>query len=229
MPGAPIFRLSEVPRYQRVLFFVFLGAIALMAADLFRLRHVEQTRLSATLEDAQQIPAATVPLVAVRLFIANDAVDAITPRAENIVLPKSPNAAARTLLLALVAESSKPNSSHPLPANASVDDVFLLPLDANLPSNPNQQQLAVVNLNSTFAHQSGATLASETLTLHSILATLQANLPQIQAARFLIDGRQSDTLAGHADLRRTYSTTAPYAPLPAPKLPVKPAKVVAQP
>lgn len=229
MSGAPIFRLSEVPRYQRVLFLVFLAAIALMAADLFRLRHVEEGRLSATLEDAQQIPAATVPLVAVRLFIASDATDSLTPLAENIVLPKSPNAAARALLLALVAESSKPNSKHPLPANASIDDVFLLPLDPTAAPNPGEPQLAVINLSSTFAHQPGATLASETLTLHSILATLQANLPQIQAARFLVDGRQSDTLAGHADLRRTYSTTEPYAPLPAAKLPSKPAKVVANP
>lgn len=229
MSGAPIFRLSEVPRYQRVLFLVFLAAIALMAADLFRLRHVEQSRLSATLEDAQQIPAATVPLVAVRLFVARDAADSLTPVSENIVLPKSPNAAARALLVALIAESTKPHSQHPLPADASVDDVFLLPLDPASPPSSSEPQLAVINLSHAFAHQSGSTLESETLTLHSILATLQANLPQIQAARFLVDGRQSDTLAGHADLRRTYSTTAPYAPLAAPKATPKPAKVSAQP
>jgi hypothetical protein len=229
MSGVPIFRLSEVPRYQRVLFLVFLAAIALMAADLFRLRHIEQTRLSETLEDAQQIPSATVPLVAVRLLVAKDSADSLTPIAENIVLPKSPNAAARALLVALIAESTKPNSSHPLPANASVDDVFLLPLDPDSAPSPAEPQLAVINLNSTFARQAGPTPESETLTLHSILATLQANLPQIQAARFLIDGRQSDTLAGHVDLRRSYSTTAPYGPLPAPKPASKTAKVSARP
>jgi hypothetical protein len=229
MSRAPIFRLSEVPRYQRILFVFFLGAIALMAADLFRLRHAEQTHLTATLEDAQQIPAATVPLVAVKLLIANDAADSLTPVTQNIVLPKSPNAAARALLVALIAESTKPKSQHPLPADASVEDVFLLPLDPNSAPSPNEAQMAVINLNAAFAHQTGATLASETLTIHSILATLQANLPQIQAARFLINGRQSDTLAGHADLRRTYSTTAPYAPLPVAKPVARPAKVSARP
>jgi hypothetical protein len=229
MPGPPIFRLSEVPRYQRVLFLVFLAAIALMAADLFRLRQAEQTRLTATLEDAQQIPAATVPLVAVRLLVANDATDSLTPVAQNIVLPKSPNAAARTLLLALIAESTKPKSRHPLPAEASVDDVFLLPLDPDAAPRLGEAQLAVINLNSAFAHQTGSTLATETLSLHAILATLQANLPQIQAARFLINGRQSDTLAGHADLRRTYSTIPPYAPVATAKPATRPAKVSAHP
>jgi hypothetical protein len=37
-----------------------------------------------------------------------------------------------------------------------------------------------------------------------MIATLHANLPQITEVRFLVDGRQKDTLAGHADLTRTY-------------------------
>jgi hypothetical protein len=219
MASAPIFRLSDIPRYQRILFLVFLVAIALMAADLARLRHLEQTRLTATLKDAQLTPVANVPLVAVHLLVANDASNSLQPVERNLVLPKSPNAAARAILVALFAESAKPHSHHPLPAEAAVDDIFLLPLDAaaSLPQSPSAPELAVINLNAAFARQSEATPATETLTLHSILATLHANFSQIQAARFLIDGRQSDTLAGAADLRRTYSTTAPYAPLPVAK------------
>ena len=38
----------------------------------------------------------------------------------------------------------------------------------------------------------------------SMIATLHANLPQITEVRFLVDGRQKDTLAGHADLTRVY-------------------------
>ena len=64
--------------------------------------------------------------------------------------------------------------------------------------------LAVVNLTGSFAggHPSG--IEAETLTLRSICATLNANLPRIEQVRFLVDGQPRPTLAGHADLTRTY-------------------------
>jgi hypothetical protein len=46
----------------------------------------------------------------------------------------------------------------------------------------------------------------ENLTLLSILGTLHANFPKIVQVRFLVDGHQRETLAGHADLSRTYLT-----------------------
>ena len=44
----------------------------------------------------------------------------------------------------------------------------------------------------------------ESLTLLSIIGTLHANVPQIEQIRFLVDGQPRETLAGHADLLRTY-------------------------
>jgi hypothetical protein len=65
-------------------------------------------------------------------------------------------------------------------------------------------ELAVVNLTGAFAagHPSG--LETETLTIESICATLHANLPRVTEVRFLVDGQPRATLAGHADLMRTY-------------------------
>ena len=58
------------------------------------------------------------------------------------------------------------------------------------------------------------------LTVLSICATLHANLPAITQVRFLVDGAKRNTLAGHADLTRTYLTaeaaTVPPASTPAP-------------
>jgi hypothetical protein len=42
------------------------------------------------------------------------------------------------------------------------------------------------------------------LTVLSICGTLHANLPRITQVRFLVNGQQRATLAGHADLTRTY-------------------------
>jgi hypothetical protein len=68
------------------------------------------------------------------------------------------------------------------------------------------------------------------LTIHSICGTLHANLARVSEVRFLVDGQQRETLAGHADLTRTYLTSETVAnsgqALPtkvAPKAAAKPA------
>ena len=65
-------------------------------------------------------------------------------------------------------------------------------------------QLAVVNLDGTFADHHPSGIEPETLTIDSIIGTLYANFPRIEQVRFLVDGRPRETLNGHADLLRTY-------------------------
>jgi hypothetical protein len=65
-------------------------------------------------------------------------------------------------------------------------------------------QLAVVNLTSAFVASHPSGIEAETLTVLSICATLHANLPRVTQVRFLVDGQPRATLAGHADLTRTY-------------------------
>jgi hypothetical protein len=62
----------------------------------------------------------------------------------------------------------------------------------------------VIDLRSSFVNQHPSGVEVESLTLLSILGTLHANLPQIEQVRFLVDGQPRETLAGHADLLRTY-------------------------
>lgn len=65
-------------------------------------------------------------------------------------------------------------------------------------------QLAVVNLDGSFADHHPSGIGPETLTIESIIGTLFANFPRIEEVRFLVDGRPRETLNGHADLLRTY-------------------------
>jgi len=87
------------------------------------------------------------------------------------------------------------------------------PPDAADPSNgmqdgsdPTTPQLAVINLSGAFVASHPSGLESETLTILSLCGTLHANLPSVTQVRFLVDGVQRATLAGHADLTRTYLT-----------------------
>jgi hypothetical protein len=83
--------------------------------------------------------------------------------------------------------------------------------NANPNANPNTLkpaatagQLAVIDLRGSFVSQHPSGVEVETLTLLSMIGTLHANLPQIEQVRFLVDGQTRETLAGHADLLRTY-------------------------
>jgi hypothetical protein len=66
--------------------------------------------------------------------------------------------------------------------------------------------MAVINLDGSFVDHHPSGILVENLTLLSILGTLHANFPQIAQVRFLVDGHPRETLAGHADLSRTYLT-----------------------
>jgi Sporulation and spore germination len=67
-----------------------------------------------------------------------------------------------------------------------------------------QPLLAVVNLTGAFAASHPSGIETESLTVLSICGTLHANLPRVAQVRFLVDGKTRPTLAGHADLTRTY-------------------------
>jgi hypothetical protein len=101
-------------------------------------------------------------------------------------------------------------STHPVPGvPRAVAQVFLLP--AGETKGKGSGQLAVVNLAGAFADGHPSGIETEALTVESICGTLHANLPQITEVRFLVDGAQRATLAGHADLTRTYLTTEAVA------------------
>jgi hypothetical protein len=107
-----------------------------------------------------------------------------------------------------------PDATHPVPGGGvSVLQVFLLAAPeigaakpSGAPSTAQQTgpQLAVVNLTGSFTANHPAGIETETLTILSICGTLHANLPRITQVRFLVDGQPRATLAGHADLTRTY-------------------------
>jgi hypothetical protein len=101
-------------------------------------------------------------------------------------------------------DSSAPHTSS-LGDNAPVATTPVAPSDAEAqqPQSPGGE-LAVIDLRGAFVDQHPSGVEVESLTLLSIIGTLHANLPQIEQVRFLVDGKQRETLAGHADLLRTY-------------------------
>ncbi|MEO6923705.1 MAG: GerMN domain-containing protein [Bryocella sp.] len=231
-----------IPRHQRIIFWTMVVCIILMGCFLFWGREKQRNRVS-DLADQTPIDAPYTNTENVTLDLANDADGTITAATRPMALPDDPSARAKALLEHLIAEYSTQGSPHPLQSGSAIAEVFLLPLpvvghtidpnaktasgatdpSSSLVADPNAiqphslgGQLAVVNLRSNFvnAHPSGVEV--ESLTLLSMIGTLHANLPLIEQVRFLVDGQPRETLAGHADLLRTYpsrdTTTAAQLP-----------------
>jgi len=172
---------------------LLLAAVLVMGAYLYSLRRHEQARAQ-TLPDTRPISApVTGPPSRVTLYVANDDPGAVRPEKVSIALPTDPAERGREILRALVGEYVKRPSAHELPASADIKDVFLVGGDT-----------AVVDTTEAFAagHPSGVLV--ETLTVASLVKTLTANLPGVTRVKILVDGKERETLAGHADLECFY-------------------------
>ena len=64
-----------------------------------------------------------------------------------------------------------------------------------------QDRTAYVDLAQTITDQHPGGVKSELLTIYSIVNSLILNIPQIDAVKILIQGREAMTLAGHIDIR----------------------------
>lgn len=191
-----------IPRYQTVIFVILLAASFVMGAVLWHLRDRDHQRLLAGEDSAPTRAPEVAPLEQATLMVANDADDSLETRQLALPLPAGATGRARAVVGRLLDLYAAAGATHPVPGGAQgLENIFLLPAT----SGPGQSgTLAVVNLTDAFAagHPSG--IETETLTILSISATLHANLPQVTEVRFLVDGQPRDTLAGHADLTRTY-------------------------
>lgn len=196
-----------IPRYQKVLLWLLLLGSVWTAAYLIRLHARAEDQMAAVADTAPMpVPVEAKPSD-VTLMIADDEDGSLSPVQRQLALPAETTTRAKALLNDLFAEYAKPDSPHSLAAVAAVNDIFLLPVPAAAADSPaDSGQIAVINLNGTFADHHPSGILVETLTLLSILGTLHANLPQITQVRFLVDGQPRETLAGHADLTRTYLT-----------------------
>lgn len=189
-----------IPRHFQIAIAVLLLAILVSGVMVIRLRHGAQ---EASLREAPSAPAA--PPVAgrqerIRMLVAYDDDQALRWREATVFMPADRGLRARAALRAVLGQYSQTPSPHPLGKGADIRDVYLIGDDT-----------AVVDTTSQFAdaHPSGILL--EQLTITSLIETLAANVPGITRVKFLVEGQERETLAGHADLKSFYETAATHS------------------
>ena len=181
----------------RPILLMFLVLLLIAAGLGFYAYHLKSRVASEEQRLAQQsqviLPPASGPTALVTFYIASDAASSLLRSQENVALPQERSERARAILRALFNKYAQTPSPHPIGAGSDVRDIFLLGSDT-----------AVVDTNAGFAGSHPSGVLVEELTIASIVSTLNANDPQISRVKILVDGKERDTLAGHADLRRFY-------------------------
>jgi len=186
-----------IPRQLIIGVAVLLIAVLGMSVYVWNMRGRAASSPTASSDKRPVVPPSAGPTEKVTLFVAYDDVGVLHAQDAQIPLPSVRQQRAEELLRALIALYLDKSSPHPLPQGADIRSVYLV-----------DPGLAVIDINAAFAdgHRSG--VLSEELTVASLIQTLSANIPGILKVKILVEGKDRETLAGHADLSDFFDVSA---------------------
>jgi hypothetical protein len=188
---------ATIPRHLVIAMSVLLVAVLGMGLYVWRMRG-RAAALPVEAADSRPIaPPVSGPTEPVNLFVAQDENGSLRAEGAQIPLPAGRQQRGEEMLRALLTRYLEKNSPHPLAPGADVRSVFLV-----------DPGLVVIDLNAAFAdgHRSG--ILVEELTVASLIHTISANIPGVLRVKILVEGKERETLAGHADLSGFYDVAA---------------------
>jgi Sporulation and spore germination len=186
-----------IPRHLLIGVGVLLLAVLAMGFYAGRMRG-RAAQVPAAVADTRPVaPPVSGPTERVTLYVAYDDPGILRAEGANIPLPSARQQRAEELLRALLGIYLSKDSPHTLAPGAEVRAVYLV-----------DPGVAVIDLNSAFANGHRSGVLEEELTVTSLIQTLTANIPDILRVKILVDGKERETLAGHADLSDFYDAIA---------------------
>lgn len=185
-----------IPRHFQIGISFLLAAILIAGIYIIELRQREEAKTQQGLA-GPEAPEARGKEENVRILVAYDDDIALRWRNTRIFMPAERDLRAKAALRAVLSQYLQNPSPHPLARGADVKEVYFVNGDT-----------ALIDTTAQFAdgHPSGILL--EEMTLASLIETLSANVPGISRVKFLVDGKERHTLAGHADLESFYQVSA---------------------
>jgi|SRR5271157_1225285 len=185
-----------IPRHLVIGVAVLLVAALGMSLYAWHMRKAATSTVASS-DTRPLAPPVAGPTERVVLFVAHDEDGSLRAESAQIPMPTGRQQRSEELLRALLSLYLDKSSPHVLGPGSDVRSVFLV-----------DPGLAVIDLNSAFAdtHRSG--ILVEELTVASLIHTVSANTPGILKVQILVDGKERETLAGHADLTGYYDVSA---------------------
>lgn len=130
------------------------------------------------------------------LWVAHDDTGTLKSQSVSIALSSERQRQAEDIARALLSVYTAKGSPHPLPAGSGVRNIYFV-----------DPGLLVVDVNSELAMGQTSGILAEELTITSLAQTLSVNIPAFSRVKFLVDGKEASTLAGHADLSNIYDAS----------------------
>lgn len=125
----------------------------------------------------------------VYLYFADKEASFLIAEGRHIKNQEDPAGLGRQIVEGLLKGPHKALSST-IPAGTRLKALYLAP-----------NHVAVVDVSGEIKENHSGGAKSELLTVYAIVNSLVLNIPEIEAVKLLIDGREVSTLAGHIDLR----------------------------
>ncbi len=181
-------------------FFVLTCCLCIVALALslyvwqLRKRSAEDSA-SATTPEVVTTPSDAIEKPVI-LWVARDDIGSLKSQTVSVAVSSDRQRGAEDILRALLAVYTSKGSPHPLPPGAGVRNVYFL-----------DPGLVVIDVNSALAAGQTSGILAEELTIASLIQTLGANAKGVSRVKFLVDGKEASTLAGHADLSNIYDVS----------------------
>jgi hypothetical protein len=186
-----------IPRHFAIALALLLAAVLAMSIYAWHMRGRAAATPVVSTDTRPVVAPVAGPTERVTLWVAYDDIGLLRAQSAQIPLPSGRQQRAEELLRALIALYLDKSSSHPLPPGSDIRSVYLV-----------DPGLAVIDINAALAdgHRSG--VLAEELTIASLIQTLSANIQGILQVKILVEGKQRETLAGHADLSNFFDVSA---------------------
>jgi len=168
-----------------VVFTIVLGWGVIWAVD-----YLVAPRVTTPEPAAPETAATDVAHITAMLYYANAEGTALVPVQREVQLAEGTVAQGRQILLAQLEAAPEPYVSV-IPPGTTLRAFYVT-----------SRGDAFVDLSREAAANHPGGSFTELMTVHAIVNAVTANLPAIQRVQILVDGKETDTLAGHVDLRR---------------------------
>ena len=186
-----------IPRHLVIGFAVLLAAALGLSIYAWHMHKTVAAQPTTGVDTRPLAPPVTGPRERVVLYIAHDEDGTLRGESAQIPMPSGRQQRAEELLRAVLTKYLDKDSPHPMAPGADIRSVYIV-----------DPGVAVIDVNSAFAdaHRSGVLV--EELTIASLIQTVSANIPNLLRVKILVEGKERDTLAGHADLSSYYDVSA---------------------
>jgi len=182
-----------IPRQFLITVIILFALTIAMSVYVWQLRRREIRSPQLTEKNEHVAPPASGAMERVTVYVAYDSGGELRAQSISIPLAAGRQQRAEGLSRGLMSLYTAKDSTHPLTAGAEIRQVFLV-----------DPGIAVVDVNSAFVEGQVSGVLPEELTIASLVQTLATNMPELARVKILVDGKEQETLAGHADLTGFY-------------------------